>query len=1374
MDNVARRLICLQTHAVNIYNPRELLVQVHPDKLPTGDFNQIYIVEEILADDKCKTGRSYSLLFLSDVVRLLPVTVDNVVSVREKFPLLSLDNILEAWSHESHPYDNWGSLSTSGRNSLVSKRQTKDYYKDKEKPLKKIPATAWVKAKRKLYTVKPQEPDNMKINNLAVSITLNSESGGKLENLEVFNTIDSGIQIPYVWCDQYVKINRNSYIPKAWRQNKGVFGCIIKVGDIPVIKPSREITLPSGNLLLRVYPDEWVNKPLEEIKYFLSKHNVPPTYLKIFNKEVDLWKDYMANFTVATIEVFGDKITITAKINPDSAITNKLGSDIGKMIFGAMITNKKYLITKIRPGTLGVSFRYPHIAINSNILFDVISSSDVLCGLLLPQEDKKLGIVANIAKDKYKGSFRILAKIHDTVIKATITQNDGNKRSNGKPYLEVVIKSASNIQAVDDFARLFGTALAMYTDELPKFKALYKSSVPKWKDPPSIVNYKGKACNTSKDCKKATCNPTTKTCSKNISTSSWWAENYSRKCQGTLAPWVVEPSSVDALREIGYNVEEFPKNSGEYLTCRKKVIKGKEVYQNFYIMANTLSNSKDYPFIPCCGSEDRKSHAGNPYNKYYYNLDKLDLNNGANIKITFKKFNKKQLKILLEFAKDKFSVIGFNKHTKKFIDAKKLSVSKEEAKLINNYPKDPIGALLISQKGKSTTATIFVEIDIVDIESRSYANNYEDFETVSLDIHPLLENLFGSPFNKKHKSYTIEFHSDSLKRSEDLHTQKRATIGRRGRLPVNIERLLNLVSLENDQVSSWKRKGVTRDSSASFLHVVKCFVDNNDISSDSSFAIRDEFLTSVKMLNSGIALCKQSMYDFTSEEILAKLQSNSNAYINPRLFHALVEKIYEVNIILIQRGRDDDTGTFVLPHHKNIYLTQGMVYKKTMMVYEHFGTDAEKFLRTPHCELVEGDTNTAIDMYMYRAWLYSSKFFYGKTLVTPITIPPVFLTSGWKQGINDAGKGFFLMKNGFVLNTYSLPPVSIEEASDEEVANVKNTAAVEKFAESLHATRVHVHDSKQFVKTTWKLKEFSFDTIVWRDNINSLRNKYIINKLNSKYLIGYFLFAFSKYLSDNNITLTKIIEKLDTNSTGKESTLNQSYLLEKSFKILIDGFVKSRVSKVMIKDAIPQSRMTEYLPPPLEIYNKKAPVKKSQRKRRRNKKTTPKFYISHLIFTKSKKETETLLFRLKLHATLMMKHDFDKLTTYHTNNSIPDFFISLLDFRKVANETIQFRSSDTVRSSTLNIYDKPLVNTDSDYMWRNTHFTDNKIAVSRTFDDEAYDIERWVKSVKLELNDFEVVAVDNTTQEIDEELTPESPLLLNVDDSLLIPVIEYV
>jgi hypothetical protein len=75
-------------------------------------------------------------------------------------------------------------------------------------------------------------------------------------------------------------------------------------------------------------------------------------------------------------------------------------------------------------------------------------------------------------------------------------------------------------------------------------------------------------------------------------------------------------------------------------------------------------------------------------------------------------------------------------------------------------------------------------------------------------------------------------------------------------------------------------------------------------------------------------------------------------------------------------------------------------------------------------------------------------------------------------------------------------------------------------------------------------------------------------------------------------------------------------------------------------------------------------------------------------------------------------------------------------------------------------------------MWRNTHFTDNKIAVSRTFDGDAEDIERWIESVNLELDDFEIVSLDNTTQEIDEELEPESPLLLNVDD-LLIPVIEY-
>ena len=1343
MDKVLRRTICLQNHDVNIYNPDEFLEHVKKSFLPKGEFNQIYIIEEIQVDTNCKTGRSYNLLFLEDVVSLLPVNIENVKITHETFNTLSLDNILTAWSRSAHPNDNWGSLATIG---LVFSSKDKNYYKKIDPPVKRVPSIEWIKSKKELYKIKPHEPDNIHIKNLDISIVLESKSNKILENFEVFNNIDSSLKIPYVWCDKYIKINKNSYIPVTWRRHLEKFGCIIKVRDIPVIKPQIEITFPSNNLLLRVYPDVWVNRSIEEMKHFLRINNVDSSYIHPFSKEVDIWKDYMDSFTMATININGSTINITVKLNPDRSVTTQLGTDIGNIIF-----KDNYDILKIHPGSLSVSFRYPYIAINSNILFDVINSNNILCSLLLPQEDKKLGIIME-EKNKFKGNFRIFAKIHDKTLKATITQHSGNKRSNGKPFLSVSLTSSPNIQAVDDFARLFGIALTLYTEELKTFTKMYKNVIHKWKQPPKIVNYDGKSCKTNKDCKKSSCNQITKTCSKNISTTSWWAENYSRKCQQKHIPWVVEQSSVESLRKLGYHVEEFPKGSKEYLTCPKESIgKGKKVYDNFYLLTNSLSNRKDYPFIPCCGAEDRRIQAGALYNKYYYNLENLDLNNGTRIELIFKKFSDSILRKLLKFSKDKLSIIGFDNTKNKFLSSKKLNIPDDVIKSIKDYPEDPMGAILISEKEKSIVATIFVEVDIVEAEKNEYINKSSGFNPMLMGLSFLIDDL-------QSVEYQVKFFQDRLKRNEDLNTQKRATIGRLGHLPVNIERLLNLVSLENDQKSIWKRKGVTRDSPSSFLHVLKCFTENKEISKDSSFAIRSEFLNLISQLDSGIALCKQSMYDFTNNEILDKLKPNSNEYINPRHFHALAEKIFNVNIILIQRGRDDDIGTFVLPYYKNTYLTQGMLYERTVMIYEHFGTDAEKFMRTPHCELVEGETNDLIDSYIYRTWLYSSKFFSGNNLIIPKKIPPVFFENGWVQRINNSGKGFLLIKDGFVLNTESLPPVSIKE----ENIHVENTDNVEDFAKDLGAIRQHIHDSSQFTKISWKIQNFEFDTIVWKkDKVISLRNIYNKNKRNSKLLTGYFLFAFSKFLLDSNITIQTINDVLKSkniNLKKSETHSNQSYILSRLYTKLINKFVDSRVSLEKKKQLT--KKLSIYLPPSSEIYDKH------------------KLYINHNVFAKSKKDVDILLSRLKLHVRIFMQHDINKLLSYVDKNSIPDFFSSISDFRNVINESVELRSSLYNNSSIINVYNKPLLNTSVDYMWRNSNFTNNKIVLSRTFtSNQLQNLDSWIEGLNQDLdgNDFIQISEEDIENNIPTTLSQKTPLLLIMNDNnLFIPIIEYI
>ena len=91
-----------------------------------------------------------------------------------------------------------------------------------------------------------------------------------------------------------------------------------------------------------------------------------------------------------------------------------------------------------------------------------------------------------IEKTKYKGSFRILAKVHDETIKATFNQNSGNKRSDGVPFLSVSIKGAKTIYSVYSFARLFGIALALYEKEKGKVVNYFKKYINKYPKLPKI------------------------------------------------------------------------------------------------------------------------------------------------------------------------------------------------------------------------------------------------------------------------------------------------------------------------------------------------------------------------------------------------------------------------------------------------------------------------------------------------------------------------------------------------------------------------------------------------------------------------------------------------------------------------------------------------------------------------------------------------------------------------------------------------------------------------------------------------------------------------------------------------------------------------
>lgn len=1336
METVPRRDICVQNHWVNVYNPVELL-GMHIKNIPKSKFNRFYVVEEIKIDKRCPTGQSYKILFLQDVVENLPLNANTYLEVKEYFPEVSKDNILSTWSQKLKIKDDWDSLKQAG---IIYSSENRQQFKDMEQV--EMVNEEWVKAKSKLYQIDPVEADNFNITSLELEIVLKNRSDKKLDQLEIFNSIEVSPKLPYVYCSENVKQLANSlHTP----ENISDFWCMLCLSSLPVIKPKLEITFQSerdwGVLDLVVKPLEWINQTIDSIKGFFTKNNISHEgNLETLLKEIEVWKTYLASFSNVKIEVRDSYIVLKTELNPENDFSRTFSENIVQKLFG-----NNYEIQRTSPGVVNVDFRYPNIALDSNIFFYIIKQYPVLCHLLLPMEDKKLGLIHR-EKNKYKGSFRTIAKVHDETIKATFNQNSGNKRSDGIPFLSVSIKGAKTIYSVYSFARLFGIALALYEKDKGKIIDYFKKYITKYPKLPKIKTDKSN-CNTNKDCGKTICNPVTKKCSPNISTTKWWAENYSRKCQPVI-PWVVDKDSVQDLRQLGYHVEEFPKNSGEFLTC-PKISKAKKTYDNFYLISNSLSNQKKYPFLPCCGADDRRIQAGALYNKYYGNLENLDLNNGTRLEMVFENFNSRMLDKILDFSKDKLTIIGFNPVTKKFLSAKNIKLNEDQVEKILDIPKDPLGAVLISNKGGDIVVTVFAEVDIIKAERDLFSREDGEFDPLTIGLNQLIDILGTSESSK--------FFIDRLKRNEDLNTQKRATIGRRGKLPPNIHRMLNLISLSFDTTDNWRRRGVTRDSSASFLHILYCVQKDNEISRDSSFAVRRQFLEDVNKAGKDkcLALCKQSMANFSELEIFGKLEPNNEDYVDPREFHALAQYIFNMNIILLQRSIDAEEAEFVLPYYNEMYLTSSNIYEKTVVIYEHFGADAEKFFKTPHCELVEGDITEEIGEYLLRAWLFNIKTFTGDNLILPMDIPSSFVENGWSQVINESGHGVKLVKDGISILTSNLPPLPIPMIEDIEYS--PSYDEIENFLDTNNLVITSQRDNDIFSEYTGNVEDspFVFKIITWNSQ-KSLLDLYARNRKIAKCVIGYFNFALSKYLNDIKFTRKILQEKLKTH----DHEMDQTTLLDCIYDSLLDSFANKHISIEFWDNMI---EFSEMLPPPRSIYR------------------SGRLYLNTSSIV-SDGDATSVLFRLKLQAKLLMKYNLELILDYSNRQSIPEYFKSKEDFTKRPNEIITTPDNSFRVTDYKIVYTHILINQEQDYIWRNKVLTNNKICISRTFD--ATDpmaqnkINTWL--YKFRINNAEEIAIITIQKTSDPEdfkiLSPTQPLLIVINDGVLplfVPVIEY-
>ena len=127
------------------------------------------------------------------------------------------------------------------------------------------------------------------------------------------------------------------------------------------------------------------------LKGFLTKNNVShEPNLETLLKEIEIWKTYLASFSNVKIEVRDCLHCFENRVNTLRTIFQRTFSEnIVQKLFGRQIMIYKERLQVV----VNVDFIYPNIALDSNIFFYIIKQNPVLCHLILPMEDKKLGLI---------------------------------------------------------------------------------------------------------------------------------------------------------------------------------------------------------------------------------------------------------------------------------------------------------------------------------------------------------------------------------------------------------------------------------------------------------------------------------------------------------------------------------------------------------------------------------------------------------------------------------------------------------------------------------------------------------------------------------------------------------------------------------------------------------------------------------------------------------------------------------------------------------------------------------------------------------------------------------------------------------------------
>lgn len=556
-------------------------------------------------------------------------------------------------------------------------------------------------------------------------------------------------------------------------------------------------------------------------------------------------------------------------------------------------------------------------------------------------------------------------------------------------------------------------------------------------------------------------------------------------------------------------------------------------------------------------------------------------------------------------------------------------------------------------KGKQVMTYPKVEED--GIMPRNYICTYKDKSFPGLRKNPL-SNKDKVPYlpccyEKDHTKvkgniYAQYYRGESLKGNEVkkqqnwIITNKFLSHDYFGYLPDNIKELFEMIDIRDNY--SFIRKGVS-DTKSSFLECVMAAVTTDKTIINASEKKWAKILkeTREKLANNvSAALCKQEMYDFTTEEIIEMIR-DPNKYFDPQYFINLLEHEFKCNIFIFNRKNMAVNAQLKLPRFLKAYYKMKNTYP-CIFIYQHMGSPSDKAIE-PRCELIirvkETDiTNRLPGEYTFSQSKKVSKDIMGifenmrlsYSLTTKIdqTVFPIDTSDKIEiisQGIDSYGKTRVLTLNyleqTITILTSPIQPLGYIENTSFEITRINTDLAqnlikelgiilesqdiVDDYAKTFNGKLGNVNVSIPIIDTIPTIRGNNQNKVginYPESTISELENYNKYKKL-ARYILSYVYWLYSKYLYEENkpVSLDTIIEFVD------------------NFIVVIPDFEYGYVSK---------------------FFNMKSGIMKNNK-----------------IVLKSEESLKRIVYSLKL-----FTRQRNKLLNYYKNISIEDYYLDLTDF----------------------------------------------------------------------------------------------------------------